>query len=192
MNNPKTAKFIAKWYKTLHQKGREYLCTHDFIDEYDKLTVENLKFVQEKTGTDDAEVWQVIENNFEKIRSAVMGLPRTLVYTDFHFTNLAVARDGTSALVFDYNFFYKSYAYSDIRNVCYSLSDEAKEAFLNAYGEFDKHEVVVDDAVSILSSLFIVCSHNEIFPDWAIGLIDMLKGEWLMAAIKKLLEANAV
>jgi len=190
MNNPNIAEKIALWYKTLHQNGRDYVNTHDFLDEYDSITLDNLRLIQEKTGTSGLHVWQVIEKHFEQIRSAVMSLPRTLVYTDFYYTNLAVARDESSVLMFDYNFFYKSYVYSDIRNVCYSLSDNAKAAFRDAYGEFDKREIVVDDAVSVLSALYIACSRNRVFPDWANSLIEMLKGEWLLSAIEKLLEAD--
>ena len=191
MNNPNIAEKIALWYKTLHQNGRDYVNTHDFLDEYDSITLDNLRLIQEKTGTSGLRVWQVIEKHFEQIRSAVMSLPRTLVYTDFYYTNLAVARDGSSALMFDYNFFYKSYIYSDIRNVCWSLgSFDAKAAFRDNYGEFDKREIVVDDAVSVLSSLYIACSRNKVFPAWANSLIEMLTGEWLLAAIEKLLEVD--
>ena len=145
MNNPIIAEKIALWYKTLHENGRDYVNTHYFIDEYDSLMLDNLRLIQEKTGTDGLPVWQAIEKHFEQIRSAVMELPRTLVYTDFYYTNLAVAHNGSSALMFDYNFFYKSYVYSDIRNVCWSLgSEEAKTAFLSAYGGFDEREILVD------------------------------------------------
>lgn len=189
MNDPKTARLIAMWYKTLHQKGREYLETHDFIDEYDKLTIENLKLVQERTGTSDARVWQVIEDNFEQIRSVVMSLPRTLAYTDFHYTNLAVARDGLSALVFDYNFFYKSYVYSDIRNVCWGFSEEAKAAFLSEYGKYDEREVIVDDVADTLSGLIIDCQRKN-FSDWAKNLLERVEDERLLAAVQKLLESE--
>lgn len=189
MSDPKTAKLIAAWYKTVHQKGREYLDMHDFIDEYDKLTIANLKLVQERTGTSAARVWQVIEDNFEQIRSVVMSLPRTLVYTDFHFTNLAVARDGTSALVFDYNFFYKSYVYSDIRNVCWDFSEEAKAAFLSEYGGYDEREVVVDDVADTLSGLIIDCQRKN-FSYWAKSLLERVEDERLLTAVEKLLEVQ--
>ena len=190
MNDPETAKLIAGWYKILHQKGRDYLKTHDFIDEYDKLTFENLKLVQERTGTSGARVWQVIEDNFKRIRSAVMSLPRTLVYTDFHFTNLAVARDGLSALVFDYNFFYKSYVYSDIRNVCWDFGKEAKAAFLSEYGEYDEREVIVDDVAATLAGLIIDCQRKHI-SDWTMSLLERVEDERLLAAVEKLLESES-
>lgn len=189
MSDPKTAKLIAAWYKTLHQNGRGYANTHDFIDEYDRLTVENLKLVGEKTGTGGARVWQVIEEHFDQIRAAVMGLPRTLVYSDFHYSNLAVARDGTSALVFDYNFLYKSYVYSDIRNVCWDFSEEAKAAFLSEYGEYDEREAVVDDVADTLSGLIIDCQRKN-FSDWAKRLSERVNDGSLLKTVKKLLEVE--
>jgi len=188
MNDPNIAEKIALWYKTIHQNGRDYVNTHDFIDEYDNMTLENLRLVQEKTETSGLHVWQIIENHFEQIRAAVMGLPRTLVYTDFYYTNLAVAQDGSSALMFDYNFFYKSYVYSDIRNVCWSLgSEEAKQAFLSAYGAFDDREIIIDNVVCELSSLIIACQRN-VFPNWAYDGVEKVKNGSLLTAVEKLLE----
>ncbi len=188
MNDPNIAEKIALWYKALHQNGHKYANTHDFIDEYDSLTLDNLRLIQEKTGTSGLPVWQVIEKHFDKIHAAVMELPRTLVYTDFYYTNLAVARDGRSALMFDYNFFYKSYVYSDNRNVCSSLgTDEAKAAFLLAYGGFDEREVVVDNVVCELSSLVIACQRKT-FPNWANNGVEKIKDGRLLAAVEKLLE----
>lgn len=48
INDPKTAKLIARWYKTLHENGREYANTYQLYDECDSLTIENLKTIQEK------------------------------------------------------------------------------------------------------------------------------------------------
>jgi predicted nucleotidyltransferase len=190
INDPNIAEKIALWYKTLHQNGREYANAHDFMDEYDSLTIENLNLIQEKTGTSGMRVWQVIEEHFTPIRSTVMSLSRTLVYTDFHFTNLAVAHDGSSALIFDYNFLYKSYVYSDIRNVCYSLgNDEAKSAFLSAYGAFEEYEVIVDDVASVLSALLTACQ-RKVFPNWANDLLEMVKDGRLLTSVERLLEGS--
>ncbi|MCL2814411.1 MAG: phosphotransferase [Oscillospiraceae bacterium] len=185
MNDPNIAEKIALWYTTLHQNGRDYVNTHDFIDEYDSLTLDNLRFIQEKTGTSGLRVWQVIENHFEQIRSAIMELPRTLVYTDFYYTNLAVARDGSSALMFDYNLLYKSYVYSDIRNVCWSLSGEAKSAFLSAYGEYDERGATIDDVADSLAGLYNICKRKD-FPNWANDGSDVR----LLAAVERFLEVT--
>jgi len=45
INDPKTAKLIARWYKTLHENGREYANTYPLYDECDSLTLENLRAI---------------------------------------------------------------------------------------------------------------------------------------------------
>jgi predicted nucleotidyltransferase len=188
ISNPKIAAKIALWYRTLHENGREYANTNDFIDEYDTLTLDNIMLIQEKTNTGDLAVWRVIEKHFDEIRSAVMNLPRTLVYTDFHCSNLAVTRDGSSALIFDYNFLFKSYVYSDIRNVCGNFYNaQAKTAFLTSYGKFDGREVVVDDVASVLLALITACSRYT-FPVWANKLLERVGDGRLSAAVERLIE----
>jgi predicted nucleotidyltransferase len=187
MNNPNIAEKIALWYKTLHQNGRDYVNTHDFPDEYDSITLDNLRLIQEKTETSGLQVWQVIEKHFEQIRSAVMELPRTLVYTDFYYTNLAVARDGSSALMFDYNLLHKSYVYSDIRNVCWSLGDEAKAVFLSVYGTYDERGATVDDVADTLSGLYNTCKRKS-FPKWVNDGSDIR----LLTAVERLLEVKGL
>ena len=118
-----------------------------------------------------------------------MELPRTLAYTDFHYSNLAVARDGSSALLFDYNFFYKSYVYSDIRNVCWSFSEESKAAFLSVYGEYDEREAIVDDVADTLSGLVMDCQRMN-FPKMAESIVERINDERLPAAVERLLEVN--
>jgi hypothetical protein len=85
--------------------------------------------------------------------TAALSLSRTLTYNDFYYTNLAVRKDGTAALMFDYNLLGKGYVYSDIRNVCSSLGDEAQAAFLAEYGEVDRCEITIDDVVSPIAAL---------------------------------------
>ena len=117
-----------------------------------------------------------------------MNCSTIVMYTDFYYTNLAVARDGSSALMFDYNFFYKSYVYSDIRNVCWSLgSEEAKEAFQSIYGAFDEREIIIDAIACELSSLIIACQ-RKVFPNWANDGVEKVKDDRLLAAVERLLE----
>jgi hypothetical protein len=191
INNSETAKMIARWYKTLHENGREYASTHSLYDECGNLTLENLKTIQEKTGTDTLSVWRLIEEHFTQIHTAAISLPRTLTYNDFHYTNLAVARDGSAAFVFDYNMLGKGYVYSDIRNVCGHLgSEEARAAFLSEYGDYDKKEIAVDDVVNLLFGLHIACG-RENFPDWGQKLLDMVKDGRLQSAVERLLKEQA-
>jgi len=187
LNNPSIAELIAKWYILLHENGRDYANSHLLYDECDALTVMNMVEVKEKTGTSDINVWQVLEDNFDAIKSTAMRLPRTLTYNDFFYTNLAVSRDGSSAIVFDYNLLGKGYVYSDIRNVCSSLGDESAAAFLSAYGGYDKTEIIIDDVVSPLLSLHVACQ-LEVFPDWASDSLEMVRDGRLKVAVEKLLD----
>ncbi|MCL2426763.1 MAG: hypothetical protein FWD05_10570 [Oscillospiraceae bacterium] len=187
MNDPKIAKLLATWYKTLHENGRKYTGIHLLYDECDFLTLENIFKIKENTKTDDLHVWEVIEENFNMLKSSVMKLPRTLTYNDFYYTNLAVARDNSSALLYDYNLLGKGYVYSDIRNVCSSIGEDAKTAFLSAYGELSKQEKDIDDVVSPLINLHFACQHDN-FPSWAMESLEQVKDGRLLKAVLDLLE----
>ena len=86
---------------------------------------------------------------------------------------MVVAKDKSSALMFDYNLLGKVYAYTDVRNVLSSLSEEAGKAFLNEYGTFDPIEKALDDVVSVVVTLYLACQRDE-FPWWAQALLDEL------------------
>jgi len=184
VSNPRIAEKIAFWYKALHENGRRYSGLRSLYDECASFTPENLANIKAKTQTESLPVWGAIEANFGKITSALAALPRTVTYNDFYFTNLAVAHNLSSAIVFDYNMLGQGYAYADIRNVCGSLgSDDARESFLLAYGAVSPDEILVDNIVSPLASLHIAC-RREVFPAWANQLLDSLKNGALLAAIR--------
>ena len=84
----------------------------------------------------------------------------------------------------------KGYVYADIRNVCSSLGEDAKAAFLSEYGDFDENEKIVDDVVSPLVTLHFACEH-KLFPNWAAQSLDMVKDGRLLLAVKQLLEVWA-
>jgi len=186
MNSPKAMALVGAWYKTLHENGRKYASEHSLYDECDCLTLENISKIKEQTGTSDLQVWVVIEKNFDALKSVAIKLPRTLTYNDFYYTNLAVARDNSCALVFDYNLLGKGYVYADIRNVYSSLGEEAKAAFLSAYGQFNGQEKDVDDVISLLVNLHFACE-RENFPNWALESLEQVKDGRLLAAVNKLL-----
>lgn len=187
INDPQIVALVARWYKILHEKGRVYANTHSLYDECDCLTIENLKTMQAKTKTETLPVWRTLEEHFDEIRTTALGLPRTLTYNDFHYTNLVVARDGSSTLMFDYNMLGKGYVYADIRNVCGHLgNEEARAAFQAEYGSFDGEEKLVDDVVNMLTGLHIACQ-KESFPDWGNVLLDMVKNGELLTEVEKLL-----
>ncbi|MBQ3560610.1 MAG: hypothetical protein IJP05_00920 [Oscillospiraceae bacterium] len=176
MSDKETAKALAKWYKKLHAVGYEYLKIHseDFYSENAVITRENLAFIKDKTKTDKLPVWKIINDNFPLIKNKIESMKKTFNYNDFYYMNLVVSKDKSKAFMFDYNLFGKGPAYSDINNVCWSLSEEAKEAFLDEYGKIDEHEKFVAETAMVLSSLFFACKREE-FPDWGKELLEELK-----------------
>ena len=165
LTSPKTATAIARWYKKLHEYGRGE-ATEDMYDESNLFTRENIKFLPEFTKLPHHPVWNVLDSNFDNIRTIADRLPKTITYNDFYWTNLAVSKDGREALMFDYNLMGRGYAYADIRNVTVSLSAEAAAAFLAEYGPTDPLERAVDDILSPIITL-ILASRRDTFPSWA-------------------------
>ena len=144
LSDPIIAKALAKWYRNLHFAGYGYIEENgkDFYCENSVITKENLDFVKKKTKTENLSVWEIIEDNFEKIKSAIESERYTFNYNDFYYTNLVVAKDKSKAFMFDYNIFGKGTAASDINNVCWSLSKESGDAFKAEYGEINEREKI--------------------------------------------------
>lgn len=183
---------IARWYKELHQKGGECISTNrlEFYDETDLITPENLGLVADKTATTDNQLWAAIGEGMDEIRSRIAALPRTLVYNDFYWTNLIVAKDKTSAMMFDYNLLGRGYVYGDIRNVLHSLGEEAKLAFLKEYGEdgISEDEKLADAFLSPLITLITAC-RREIFPGWAKASLAELKSGQILEPMVRWLDS---
>ena len=170
---------IAEWYKLLHTRSKDFSEGNitELYDETDFITRNNIEFIKEKTGTQNLNVWKLINDNFDIVVSKIRSLPRVLTYNDFYYTNLIIAKDKSSAFMFDYNLLGKGYVYSDIRNVCYSLGENAKNAFIEAYGEFDKSQIVVDDVASVMITLYHACQRKA-FPTWANSILADLKNNF--------------
>lgn len=183
LSDPQIARVIAKWYRELHTKGRSFLADNriPMYDESDLITLTNLELVAEKTDTKDRDLWKVIREHFNMIRSRIDALPRTLTYNDFYWTNLVVSKDHKKAFMFDYNLLGKGIAYGDVRNVISSLSHEAADAFLEEYGNDIAGEQIRADAfIAPLVTLFLACEQED-FPSWAnASLMELKNGDILM------------
>lgn len=173
MSDPEVAHQIAIWYKQLHSRGYGYVYQHgeSMYDEADFFTLENIACIKEKTGTLNLPAWVMLEQNYAAINDLLRKARRTITYNDFYYTNMVVAKDKSSALMFDYNLLGKGYAYTDVRNVLSALSEKAGKAFLDEYSEFDPVEKALDDVVSVVVTLYLACLRDE-FPWWARALLD--------------------
>lgn len=173
MSDPEVAHQIAIWYKQLHSQGYGYVYQHgeSMYDEADFFTLENIACIKEKTGTLNLPAWVMLEQNYAAINDLLRKARRTITYNDFYYTNMVVAKDKSSALMFDYNLLGKGYAYTDVRNVLSALSEKAGKAFLDEYSEFDPVEKALDDVVSVVVTLYLACLRDE-FPWWARALLD--------------------
>lgn len=177
LDNSTIAPLVAEWYRLLHHRGVDYIEKNDkarnLYDENDVITLENIQHIKQKTLTSSLPVWNLIEKNYDIIHKYINNIKRTLTYNDFYYTNLIVAKEQTSVMMYDYNLLGKGYAYADIRNVCASLSPKAKDAFMNAYGEYDPSELIVDEVASVITTLYLA-SRKEKFPTWANKVLEEL------------------
>lgn len=177
MADTDVARKLAAWYRKLHEAGFAYVRAHGegMYSETELFCEENIAEVRRRSGAQGLPVWRLIEENYERIRDIIRSTPMTLTYNDFYYTNMAVARDGSSAIMFDYNLLGKGHVYSDMRNVLSSLSEEAGRAFTDAYGPYDANvEKLIDDAISPIVTLHLAYGRRE-FPGWARESLEHLK-----------------
>ncbi len=179
LGDPMVAKLIAKWYYRLHTNGYDYISKrgNDLYSELDVFNPEAIEYIKYHTGTQNCPAWRLITDNFNHMLQTLRETRLTLTYNDFYYTNLVVSKDNTSAMMFDYNLLGKGYAYSDLRNVLYSLKARAKDAFLDEYGEFDRFESIVDDVVSVVVTLYFACQRKQ-FPSWAKSTLDIVNTDF--------------
>jgi len=181
-SNYATARLIARWFKQLHACGRNFSGLQELavLDDAGKvLSIKSIKKAMCKSNTCDNLFWVALMDQVESIKSAYSCWCNTITYNDFWWDNMAVALDGSSALMFDYNCVYRGYAYSDIRHVLSVLSKEAGAAFLDAYGKYNNKEKAFDDLYFPLTGL--ISAYNmKSFPAWAGKYVGMLhSGEML-------------
>ena len=187
LSDPSVVRALARWYKVLHRRGSEFLATHDvnLYDETDVFTLANLEVIATATGTQDNPLWKELRTRFNSLRQSIDTLEKTLTHNDFYWTNLIVATDGQSAMMLDFNLLGKGYAYSDVRNVTSSLSIEARQDFLDEYGETNPTEVQIDAIVAPLIGLYTACRCASL-PTWAQPALADLRSGTLLNHLKEL------
>ena len=168
VDNPTLGEPLAAWYRTLHDNSRGWAAENSagLYAETEALTAENLTFIARTTGTADAVIWNLLHNALPRLLAYLLSLPPVLTYNDFHYTNLAVSRDGQHALLFDYNLLGRGYPASDLKNVTYEMKEPVKAAFLNAYGPIDSQQTQFNEIVGPVCSVYIAC-RRPTFPTWA-------------------------
>ena len=172
------AKSLAQWYFTLHENGSVAPELDNLYFEYDSITKENLETLIHKLP-EGKELFEFVLVHFDRLRELIYQPSFTLTYNDFYWSNFVVRRDKKAAMMFDYNLLGKGYRFSDFRNVCWSISDDAKAAFTDEYYRmyFEKYrrtrledegaEKRIDDLAASLFTLIVAIIERESFPSWA-------------------------
>lgn len=176
LSDPEVIKAIAKWYRTLHAKGREYVKLHGagMFDEWDAFSRGNIEAIRERFGLWKNRGLSAVSDNYAMLCKRLEDAPRTLTYNDFYYTNLAVGNDRSAALMFDYDMLGKGCCASDISNATYWFSEENRRLFLSVYGEIDEGLMLLDRIVSPVVSLAMALSRKET-PVWAEEALDKLE-----------------
>lgn len=189
MSDVEVARKLALWYKQLHSKGATYLAKGnlDYYRETDEITKDNIELIKNSSSTRDNKVWELIEKNWDLLLEKISQLEETITYNDFYYTNLAVSHDKMEAVMFDYNLLGVGYRYGDIRNVCSSLSEKAKAAFLDEYGNYDEREKIIDEGVAHLINLSFAYKRPK-FPSWGQESLEAIQNGELEQRIIKILQ----
>ncbi|MCY3766633.1 MAG: phosphotransferase [Gemmatimonadetes bacterium] len=179
IGKPEVGVALAEWYRIFHNAGSNVRLGIDprssFLRrEIDALTHASILQVAARVGGSDQKKWSILAGNIDRIRNAVMASAETLTFNDFHWTNLALSRNGRriKAVVFDYHLLGLGMRYSDCRNVTGSLGPDAADAFQSAYGETDPREEILDELVAPLCAL-VEAFRRPVFPSWAVASLEL-------------------
>ena len=176
LDDPEVIRALARWYRELHARGAEYVRLHGegMYDEDDLFTRENVLMTGERLGISECPAFREIAESFDGIRAALDSAVKTLCYNDFYYTNLAVSRDKSRALMFDYNLLGKGSPENDVMNAAYWFSEENTALFLEEYGIVDRSMTELRHRIAPVISL-ISALQRGIFPDWAQEALEELK-----------------
>jgi len=192
------AKSLAHWYFTFHENGAAVSELDTLFFEFAQITVENLQMLLSKLP-EAQELFAFLLAHFDRFQKMISMPTFTMTYNDFYWTNFVVSTDKKSAVMFDYDCMGKGYRLSDFRNVCWSMSDEAKKAFQDEYNrqytekhkstrtEAEKLEESIDDVAGPLYALIVAYTDNEDFPDWAMETKKEAMDGSLLSKAKQLL-----
>ena len=173
---------LAEWYRALHDGDsglwKDGPSSSFLRRESDALTADSILELATRVRGSDRSRWSFLADNIDRVKNAAIGCGETLTHGDFHWTNLALSRNGypIRAVVFDYHLMGLGLRYSDCRNVTGSLGPEAAAAFRTAYGETDPMEKILDDLTAPLCAL-IEAFRRPRFPSWAEESLEIVETE---------------
>jgi len=189
---------LAGWYFTFHENGSAVSELDTLYFEYDYIAEENLNALIEKF-TEAKELFQFVLTHLDKLRELIYKPSFTLTYNDFYWTNFVVRKDKRAAMMFDYNLLGKGYRFSDFRNVCWDMSEEARAAFINEYNRLylEKHgkdraeaeeiERRIDDVAGPIFSLYVDIVEKGNSADWAKSVDSEYLNGTLLSKARRLL-----
>ena len=192
------AKSLAQWYFTFHENGTAVSELDTLYFEYDSLTEENLKVLIQKFPEAN-ELFQFLLTHYDRLHELIYMPSFTLTYNDFYWDNFIVRKDKKAAMMFDFNLMGKGYRFSDFRNVCWSMSKEAKTAFVDEYGRLyeEKHghprfeeeqaEKQIDDVAGELFQIVVAFIEKVTFPEWGNDVKNEALNGTLLSKAKQLL-----
>jgi hypothetical protein len=189
---------LARWYFAFHESGAMIQELDTLYFEYDSITEENLSALIPKLPEAE-ELFRFLLAHYDGLRGLIYKPQFTLTYNDFYWTNFVVRKDKSAAMMFDYNLLGRGYRFSDSRNVCWSMSDEAKAVFTGEYNRqfLEKHgharteeeeaERRIDDVAGSMFSLITAFLERDSFPAWANDAKAQALDGSLLAKAKRLL-----
>ncbi len=174
LQSPIRAVGLAEWYRLLHAAGSAPGPWHDDLPgEYDDLSVDALRRTGAILDLEREPAWQRATEIIERLVAATHQLPQTLIYHDFHVSNVAVARDDAQRTVMiDFHLLRTGTAASDLRNVTGQLDPRARPVFLERYGPIAEAESIMDAPLAVIGALCGLDPGRPRLPRWARTLRD--------------------
>lgn len=168
-----TVRLVAQWYATLHAAGSTLNAEAPDYSEFDLIDESGLNQILDR-WPDLAGMTDWVRDRLPSWADRYRALPHTLTHNDFFWTNLAIAWDSSSALMFDYNLLGTGLRESDVRNVTSALSPTMAEEFLQEYWRLAAEQgftpsaeaIELDGATSHLVALIMAGGH-DVTPAWA-------------------------
>ncbi len=175
---PEVGAAVADWYRQLHAAGLHLAASERpaFLKrETDAITPANLDAAARRLGLEALVVWRPVAEHVEALKARYEALPTTLLYNDFHWSNLALSRAApVRAVVFDYHLLGIGPAVSDYRNILTALGPAAGAAFRERYGPMDEGALALDAPLALLYSL-VEASRRDTVPCWAEHVVERVR-----------------